>query len=253
MKKIKDIEDYDIYKLSNRYDGASCTCLRKHGKEKQIKKVNDVFDALLNICFFDAPDGYYIKENKIIIFEHFEFDSSINKRKGSEYRRESNIIDGEIEKWSKSNEGVIVFENKALSSTEYLTNNFNNQLSSHCKKFENYKKNLIDNGVANSSMSFELCILAENVDPNGISQIDDVVWKDLKIWDIKECVQNIKSNYFNYLIIFSKSNGEKEMEFRFKEDFADMKENKLKKATDIRLFAPKWNTIAGNYFIPNKK
>lgn len=253
MKKIKDIEDYDIYKLSNRYDGASCTCLRKHGKEKQIKKVNDVFDALLNICLFDAPDGYYIKENRVIIFEHFEFDSSKKNRKGSGYRRENNLIDGKIEEWSQSNQGVIVIENKSLSNTEYLSDNFNHGLSSHCNKFESYKKNLIDKGLANVSMSFELCILAENVDPNGISQIDGVVWKDLKIWDIKECVHNIKSNYFNFLILFSKSNNEKEIEFRFKEDFADVKENKLKRATDIRLFAPKWNTIAGNYFIPNKK
>lgn len=243
------MKENEFVSCLKKYLGAKCTCDKGY-----LKQSNKIMDAMEKITYSDAPDGYSCLDDKIVIFEHFEFDSTRNNRKGSEQKREKYIIDKNFDDWSREHEGVFIQKSDTVASTTLLANNFIKALTSHSNKLESYKTNLIRQGIGNINTKFEFCIIAENTDWYGMSCIDKYTWKALSIYDIKECVDCLKRQNFDYLLIFSKINNEYAIEIKHKIEFTKMRLKNIKSANDISLFCPSPITIGGNRFIPyNKK
>lgn len=78
------------------------------------EKIQKVMDALINATEFEAPDGYYydVSTKILYIFEHFEFDCSPRKRKGSKLRESIATVNREItQSINNSNDDEMSFAN----------------------------------------------------------------------------------------------------------------------------------------------
>ena len=53
---------------------------------------DELGDVLHNLNSFESPDMYSVLEDKVIILEHFEFDSSKHSRKGMKGKQEESLL-----------------------------------------------------------------------------------------------------------------------------------------------------------------
>ena len=110
------------------------------------EEVNKMF---LNMISYERPDILSIYDNKIVAIEHFEFDSYKRTRKGSDFKRQYNMIgqnfDEEINTQLKEEGEVILdYQIENTSSLEQYYENFRNVLLSHIVKIPEYKKHIIN-------------------------------------------------------------------------------------------------------------
>ena len=127
------------------------------------------------VCFADdAPDMILKMDNKVIIIEHFEFDSYHVGRKGSQGRQEMARIqrnEGSIE---ATKDGVLFSDEiKRKSSFRDLISNLCRNFKEHYNRIPKYKENLREYGLIGDSTQVKVMFLVEDVSPLGSMVLDD--------------------------------------------------------------------------------
>ena len=119
--------------------------------------------AMEKIIPFEAPDFYSIVGNTIYIFEHFEFDSSPNTRKGSQNRIE---INKDIKKFKESfcnnpnADGTEIYKGELIvkqSITNYMKN-LASAFENHYQKIKHYKENILEHINCDNDKKFDFVV-----------------------------------------------------------------------------------------------
>ena len=140
---------------------------------------NDFFS---NLVQFDTPkenkgpDIYSIVNNKILIIEHFEIDSSKRNDKGTEYKKEKDFINKKFEDFNiKENLGKLFCCPITKKSTvKNLFENLKYNYKKHYEKIDLYIKNLTTHDILNKEMKITVCFLVEVIKPYlDIERIDN--------------------------------------------------------------------------------
>lgn len=117
----------------------------------QNKSAHHLLEKLNKSQDFEQPDFYFYENNTNVcyLFEHFEFDASLNTSKGSLYRKKSTEneieITNEANKFIKENkEGFIpiIKHIETAATKSQWEENFFNVFDSHYKKINKYKEKL---------------------------------------------------------------------------------------------------------------
>lgn len=167
--------------------------------------VNNIEPFLKNHISFEKPDGFSKVENKVMILEHFEFDSTKNhSKKGSETRIELARIDRESSKIPLSETGTSSYSDKVKCShciDQYINNAINGFLN-HYSKIESYKDHLKLENIIDDRIDVKVMFLIE--DTTLLGNIDIKTGKPVilvrcdKFLDIFEKSENI-----DYIMCFS--------------------------------------------------
>lgn len=104
----------------------------------------------MSISKFESPDIVIHNNEFLYFFEHFEFDSSENTRKGTELRNENARIERDFSRQVISelsvdpNKEIILKNEKYISKRkmEYYVENYSRNFLKHYNKLELYKNNL---------------------------------------------------------------------------------------------------------------
>ncbi len=118
----------------------------------------------------EAPDGYIVKDNQILIFEHFEFDCYKNNKKGSAARNEDARVARNFEECKPlGQQDFTLLQDKidANSSLQYYLDNVISNFENHVKKIPRYIENLRLQGVLNEGMQVKVVFLIEDTSPLG--------------------------------------------------------------------------------------
>ena len=138
-------------------------------------KVQDVLNVLFSgeRIIRDFPDMVAIKDDVLIIVEHFEFDCFKCTRKGSVNRKEQARIDSEFEKLPATENGTIHHDTiKGESSYQDYLSNIHKNFCEHYDKVSDYKKRLISEGIIKDNMVVKMMFLIDDVSPIGTMAVD---------------------------------------------------------------------------------
>lgn len=107
---------------------------RYFSKERNIHLYGEVDEKYLHKVIlamkkFEAPDIVSVLENKVVAIEHFEFDSYINTKKGSNLKIQENKINKEFDEYVMSN----IRNSKSILKRDSIMNN--SSLDSYFKNF----------------------------------------------------------------------------------------------------------------------
>ena len=158
--------------LSNIFNqGEEGVCIRKN--DKVSNNTFTLIEPLLaKLISYDCPDSYAKVDDKVLIIEHFEFDSSSRDRKGSKSRKETARIDRQIKsihEHIQPEDGIVTTVetiNQDPSYTNYK-NNLKNVFCSHYDKIEDYKRNLREIGIIDNSTFVIVAFIIEDTTPAG--------------------------------------------------------------------------------------
>ena len=167
-----------------------------------IEKIKNLINKLQK---YEKPDIIIEYEDKIIGIEHFEFDSSINNKKGSEFRIEESRINKSIA------DKIDVFKNENhknynVISTNNSLNNYNNNFIKnykiHYKKVKDYISR-IEKKFNKSKDNIEIILFAEDVNIFGnIHRDEKNIINPLYPFYSSDVIELLKnSNDIKYLII----------------------------------------------------
>ncbi len=123
----------------------------------QENSIMNLIPFLQSINEFEAPDAFSVIDDKALIIEHFEFDSSYSGKKGSLSKSEKvNIERNFIKEVKKANLKIgETFKKCAILKTSrsvenYIKNVLNN-FNNHYQKIDKYKSNLLEQGKIKKS------------------------------------------------------------------------------------------------------
>lgn len=121
------------------------TAIHCYGDEEHISKLVPLLQALVP---FEHPDAYSKVENKVLIFEHFEFDSSNNSRNGTQQRKSIAADDRAFDAVVPTEAGA-VYHGQIIAdySIENYRNNLKRSFDKHYKEIPEYKNTLRETGV----------------------------------------------------------------------------------------------------------
>ncbi len=110
--------------------------------------INRLAKWLENLKPFDHPDAYARLEDEVLLFEHFEFDSSANNKKGSQQRRSEATE-------NRAFDAVVPTEAGALHhgtiAADYSIENYKKNLETvfckHYNEIPEYKRSLREKGI----------------------------------------------------------------------------------------------------------
>ena len=167
-----------------------------------IEKIKKLINKMQK---YEKPDIIIEYEDKIIGIEHFEFDSSINNKKGSEFRIEESRINKSIA------DKIDVFKNENhknynVISTNNSLNNYNNNFIKnykiHYKKVKDYISR-IEKKFNKSKDNIEIILFAEDVNIFGnIYRDEKNIINPLYPFYSSDVIELLKnSNDIKYLII----------------------------------------------------
>ena len=166
-----------------------------HGNDSLVSRFCDVLYYGKTVeC--DAPDMYIKIDNEIWILEHFEFDCYKANRKGSTYKREKNRIDRAESELEPSEKGVVFHDTiKADSSYVNYIDNVTRSFRSHYEKVEQYKKNLLEEKIADDKTDFKIIFLVDDVSPLGSSYVDERgIWRPIVLSHSKKFLQLLEES-----------------------------------------------------------
>ena len=148
-----------------------------------LENINLYFSNLKSAI--KRPDAYSVRENSILLLEHFQFDNSQTTRKGSL----QNIASAETKrtfekKFNNGTDFAIVGENVIKTGKCYIEN-FTKQFSNHAENIENYKLD-IQNELGLSFDSFIIGFVIEDSSPLGSIYLDKFVPKSIDLTFSKE-------------------------------------------------------------------
>ena len=131
------------------------------GESSGIAKLTDIFERLVP---FEHPDAYAALDNEVLIFEHFEFDSSNNhKGKGSQQRRSEADDDRIFSTLEPSKKGTLHHgEIIADYSIENYKKNLKQAFDKHYSEIPQYTQTLLDKGIITASEKISTLFFIED-------------------------------------------------------------------------------------------
>ena len=116
------------------------------GESSGIAKLADIFKRLVP---FEHPDAYAMLENEVLLFEHFEFDSSNKSNKKGSQQRRSEADDNRIFATVKPSENGTLYHGEILAdySIENYKKNLKQAFDKHYSEIAAYKQTLQEKGV----------------------------------------------------------------------------------------------------------
>lgn len=187
---------HEIKKLFDLYFSKPQNQIIYYGEQEQ--PLNHISKFLKSIVCFDKPDGYAKINNDLIMFEHFEFDSSQNSiKKGSRNQRENARIERKCDKQLLKDNNIVKDSIKCNYSMANYINNAIKCFVNHSEKISSYKENLQRHGILNSRTKVETLFLIE--DSTTLGNMNDtngepiILLKCDKFLDVFE--QNPEVNY----------------------------------------------------------
>lgn len=125
---------------------------------------------------FDRPDIYVSLNDKVLAIEHFEFDASNKTRSGSRYRKEEISSRSYINEYIESNySGNPLLYSEQIGcnlSSDFYIANMKSAFMHHYLKIDEYKRHLIEKGIAKSKDDIISCFFIEDVTLLGCYYID---------------------------------------------------------------------------------
>lgn len=103
----------------------------------------------MSIAHFDKPDIVIGDEKFIYFFEHFEFDSSLNTKKGTKMRKEEAKVNREFDRFVEEKMKTTTSDEPIYKRDTYKTNrsienyvkNFKRNFLNHYQKIDEYREN----------------------------------------------------------------------------------------------------------------
>lgn len=207
---------YELKNLFDKYFSLDGEIIPIGNSREELIKIKDCITK--GECERDCPDGYYkISDDEILIMEHFCFDSTTIK-KGSESLAELARIQRE------NNKHDII---RCTISMKNYWDNLKENFTKHCSKVENYKMNLIKEGIALENTLFKIAFFIEDVTPLGNINIKTgkriySIFCD-KFIDLFEKCLNV-----DYLFDFSEVDSIKKVLFVNKNNIEALRSNEIK-------------------------
>ncbi len=129
----------------------------------EATRVIRICEFLRKLVPFDHPDAYAVFNDEVLIFEHFEFDSSTNNKKGSQQRRSESYDNKEYEKVVSTEEGTI--HHGVLTADYSIKNYISNLKTVFCKHYNEipaYKKTLQEKGIISDATKISTLFFIED-------------------------------------------------------------------------------------------
>ncbi len=170
----------ELEHIHNTYDADTGT--------KVISWDKNLIDKLASICKvlvpFEHPDAYAIIDDEVLIFEHFEFDSSAFKNKKGTQQRRSEADD------DRAFEAVVPIEEGAFHRREIIADytiknyrkNLERNFSEHYNEIPGYKKTLREKGIITDDCKITTLFFIEDKTELGNiyeSEKEGVPWEPL--------------------------------------------------------------------------
>lgn len=193
--------------------------------------INEVFPFFKDLVQFEfpSPDGYSKIDNKILILEHFEFDSNENLYKGSEGKKELARINREINKTQfVTNVPTPNKINCTYKMNQYIDNSIN-AFNNHYVKISSYTDNLKAEKLINDNTEIKTMFLIEDTTLLGNISYSTGKLKPIilaqcdKFLDVFEKNKNV-----DYVMCFSEHNMKQFVYFLSQSSVKNYRENELK-------------------------
>lgn len=213
---------------------------------------NEFFMHANQIVIRDNPDGYLKIGDKFII-EHFEYDATKRNKKGSETRIEDSRINRKFNNLdNSSHETKYVHDQMNVThSTEYLKDNFIKVFTEHNNRINQYKDELIKEGVIGSNSDVKVMFCCEDKTTFGCLAYDDNKCYAFSVIDIKECVDVILKSNVDYLLLCNSYQNDKCINL-LPVSNEILKVSKNKTYHEINMIDFKPQVIGASIFVPNK-
>lgn len=192
----------ELEKIKKRFCDKNTMIILNTKNKVIIEKIKGLISKMQK---YEKPDIIIEDEDKIIGIEHFEFDSSINSKKGSEFR----IKEYRINKSIEDKIDVIKnekYKNHNVISTSNSLNNYNNNFirnyKIHYKKVNDYISR-IEKKFNKSRDNIQVIFFAEDVNVFGnVYKDEQDIIKPLYPFYSSDVIELLKnSNDIKYLII----------------------------------------------------
>ena len=171
-------------------------------QEIECKTLSDFFNS--GIKLFERPDGFCKYENKVLIIEHFEFDSSRKNSKGSTNRQE--LFRTSNKKLDSYKEFEIYHDEiKCDYTIENYVNNAINNLNNHYKNIDYYIDTLKKEKIIANTSNVEILFCIE--DTTVLGNFNSENGKPLFLLYCAEFIQAIKPLTKLDYILCGSSNG----------------------------------------------
>lgn len=148
------------------------TKMHYYGSDITVQEFVDMLQTG-QMLFGDAPDMLIRKDNVALIIEHFEFDSYIVTRKGSQNRREQSRVERLENNLIPTENGVYYHDAiHGFSSYQNYVKNVCRNFNEHYLQISTYKKNLISKGLIKDSTLVKVLFFIEDTSPLGSMVVD---------------------------------------------------------------------------------
>ena len=205
----------DIQILFNKYLSDEINDIRFYGSNRLAY----LTPFLENIISHDAPDGYAIINNTILLVEHFEFDSSIAKnKKGSQNRMEI----ARVKRENNSHDKI----NCNYTTDNYIRNAIKN-FENHYNRIEHYIENLKKEKVIKPHMEIKNLFLIE--DATILGNIDINTKRSFSILHCDMFLNKLKNaNKLDYILAFNSFGQNNFIWYLDKDNLQDYIKNQVK-------------------------
>ena len=152
----------EVDHILKKYFSDDPTTIHYYGDGQRVDRIGEIIGKLVP---FDHPDAYAILDDEIVIFEHFEFDSSENqKRKGSQQKRSQADDNRAFAKVIPTEEGAL---HHGSISADYSMENYKNNLirvfCKHYSEIDEYKQTIRERGIITGSERITTLFFIEDV------------------------------------------------------------------------------------------
>lgn len=163
----------EVKKVLEEYLSEETNTINFHGDSKGVEWFRNMLYSG-KLFEYESPDAFIIKNNEVLIIEHFEFDCYTRNRKGSKSKKEQYRIEqiktnlpatGKGTVYDEIIHGDITYQNFCKNAIAIFDN--------HYKKIEKYKNNVIATGLTDNNCKLYTMFLIEDVSPVGSIVSDD--------------------------------------------------------------------------------
>jgi hypothetical protein len=220
-----------------------------YGSKDEVEK--EIVPFLRNLISFERPDGFSKIENKVMILEHFEFDSTQNSsKKGSETRVELARIDRKNKQIPLTETDIYKDVVKCTHHINQYIDNAINGFLNHYSKIQSYKEHLKSDNIIDDRTDIKVMFLIEDVTILGNIDLKTrepiILIKCDKFLDVFEKSENI-----DYILCFSSVNGQNKIWFLSRASIDTYRRNELK-VNELEIIDFEPQTISFTFTINEK-